>query len=193
MKLIKSNRADRAESVIQENNLLSVENFISLYNSGMLNKSSAKVSEIAAIVSEGFKNIELKNKTLSVSSSEEVELDEAINALHNWVPVLKLIREIKEETAKNSGEEFWIIIDSDNSVLKEDTLRLETGEEETVLVAFTSEAIFSKKDKVSEILATAGISAEETAEDGSLQFSSSQVLDVDTSFIEDLSRIIPVT
>lgn len=190
MKLIRNSKSEHAEKVIADNNLLSIENFISLYNSGMLNKSSKIVADIATIVSEGFKNIELKNKTIFVSSSEEVELDESIEALNRWVPILKLIREVKEEQSK-SGE-FTLAIDTNGSIYKKSvTVNNETGEQEEVNEVFVFEKIFKNKEKIEETLYTAGIVAEDTTDIGELIFTSSQFLEVDTSFIGEISRIVP--
>lgn len=70
----------------------STEDFVTFYNSGLVNKTADDVAEFAAKVDATFKNIKLQGKDLVFISPAEVYIEEISNALLPWQVATKVKR-----------------------------------------------------------------------------------------------------
>lgn len=70
----------------------STEDFITFYNSGLINKTAEDVTEFAAKVDETFKNVKLQGKSLVFISPAEVYIEEISNSLLPWQVATKVKR-----------------------------------------------------------------------------------------------------
>lgn len=80
------------ENLIHENQFPNVEQFISMYNIGMLNPNFDKIKELANKISDTYKNIKLVNRKFIIKSASEVAFDNTILLLENWKIISTLKR-----------------------------------------------------------------------------------------------------
>lgn len=70
----------------------STEDFITFYNSGLINKTAEDVTEFAARVDQTFKNVKLQGRNLVFISEAEVYIEELSDALIPWQVATKVKR-----------------------------------------------------------------------------------------------------
>lgn len=192
MKLIPNgSKADIAQAKIQEAGLNGPELFINLWNNGLINTKNDVIRDIALSLSDGYKNIELKNRTLVVSTGSEVALSDILEKLHSWEPALRIIREAKNNST--SGETLALSVGSKDLFKTVEVMDEETGEISENKEKISSEPVLGKGDdneeKISYILSNMGVRYENSG-NGDFYFSPEDVKNVDTSFVSDIGELL---
>lgn len=69
-----------------------VDQFIAMYNNGILSSGNEIVREVAKLLSEGYKNINVYNSRIIIESPAEVSIKNSQILLSNWQTIAKLKR-----------------------------------------------------------------------------------------------------
>ena len=90
---VDENAEDRVNTALKGQPFIAnKDQFISLYNQGVINVSNPSITKIASIINEGYSNVILQNKKFYVSSAQETYIDKALFVLDNWKLILTLKR-----------------------------------------------------------------------------------------------------
>lgn len=108
-------QAEDLESRLASTMFRSTSDFITFYNSGLVNKTNEEVMSLADEIADSFKNVKLQGKTFVFVSKTEVELTEILQRLQVWEFGLKLSEKVKNlvsEDFLDENEELTLSLSS---------------------------------------------------------------------------------
>jgi len=94
----------------------STQDFISFYNSGLINKGADEVVAFANEIDACFKNVKLQGKNLVFISVNEVYMHEIVEALKPWEILVKAKRAVEDLIKEGVLEENSLIDISSGSI-----------------------------------------------------------------------------
>lgn len=165
-----------------------IENFVNFYNSGMIAKRSDEILELTREVIDTYKNLEEKGGQIIFLSTSEVYLEESINALEAWVPVVKIIRELNNAKEEGKIQEDTVIAFAKEKKLGY-ALAVIQKEDGNVLKRIGNEKTFTRAQQIADIFNH--VSSTQQQDDGYYFFRASDFLHLDDSFITTIHREIP--
>lgn len=165
-----------------------IENFVNFYNSGMIAKRSDEILELTREVIDTYKNLEEKGGQIIFLSPSEVYLEESINALEAWVPVVKIIRELNNAKEDGTIQEDTVIAFAKEKKLGY-ALAVVQKEDGNVLKRVGNEKTFTRAHQITEIFNN--VSSTHQQDDGYYFFRASDFLHLNDDFITTIHREIP--
>lgn len=196
--------AEALESELSQTLFQNADQFIQAYNSGMVNKRNASISEIAQKVSQTYRNIELSNSELTAISTDAISLNEISEAYTRWAVIVAVKNAIRDFTARSPETEVTGFVLSDESKkgmlfavtsVEELTESDEYDEMGDAQSEVTTRSKLVPLEKVAKSAAAAGAAlgnlSEEVALDGAEELAigvKDDILDVDTSFLESVAE-----
>lgn len=116
---------EQAEQVFQSTMFGTVDNFIGMYNSGILNKNFAETKELVDIIRKNYKNVNIVgSRPISIQSQQEFMAQELSQRFKEWSTVSRTRRELLESVQNNLLSEEDILY----LTTKGDLLRVEGTE-----------------------------------------------------------------
>lgn len=182
-------RAEQFEERMQRHLLYrSTDNFMTIYNNNLINKSNDEIDKVAKEITETYKNISLVNRKFIVKSNEEV-IAEEFEVLFPHIAFIANLKRIAKDIL--------------NDNYPEDTLMVFTESEQNVVQLFdpTSETLVpyegaERLRNVNKAIASnpfliKNVEMIPYGEDGEgISFKAIDVLRLDTSFITDIGELL---
>ena len=164
----------------------STDNFIAIYNNKLINRSNDEIDKVAKEVVEIYKNISLVNRQFIVKSKEEVIADE-FEVLFPHIAFIATLKRIAGDILnENYPEDTKLVFNEENknTVLVYDPTSEEVKEYEGA----------ERLRNANESIATnpflqSAVNIEGFGEDG-IAFRALEVLQIDTSFIENIGELL---
>ena len=164
----------------------STDNFIAIYNNKLINRSNDEIDKVAKEVVETYKNISLVNRQFIVKSKEEVIADE-FEVLFPHIAFIATLKRIAGDILnENYPEDTKLVFNEENknTVLVYDPTSEEVKEYEGA----------ERLRNANESIATnpflqSAVNIEGFGEDG-IAFRALEVLQIDTSFIENIGELL---
>ena len=178
-------RAEDAEALntkLSSTMFRSTQDFISFYNSGLINKAAEEVASLASEVDATFKNVKLQGRTLVFISENEVYLEELLVELKIWEVIAKVKTRLQELVNAQglSGEETVYFPEEAAGQLHRYTLGEEAG------VKLLEERFFKNSEEELGRAAHRRISSLENNGGTHYLFQVSDFLNADDSFVSDV-------
>lgn len=184
---INEERAQEFEDRLSKNLLYrSTDNFIAIYNNKLINRSNDEIDAVAKEVVEVYKNISLVNRQFIVKSKEEV-IAEEFEVLFPHIAFIATLKRIANDIlSENYPEDTRLVFNEENKnvVMVYDPTSEETREYEG------AERLRSANESIATnpFLQNA-VNIEGFGEDG-IAFKALEVLQIDTSFIENIGNLL---
>lgn len=164
----------------------STDNFITIYNNGLINKSNDEIDNVAKTIVEVYKNISLVNRTFFVKSEEEV-IAEEFEVLFPHISFIATLKRIASDIlSENYPEDTRLVFTEENKNVVHiydptaDEVREYEGAER---LRNANEAIATNP------FLQAGVELDAHGEDG-ISFKAVDVLKLDTSFINNIGELL---
>lgn len=164
----------------------STDNFITIYNNGLINKSNDEIDNVAKTIVEVYKNISLVNRTFFVKSEEEV-IAEEFEVLFPHISFIATLKRIASDIlSENYPEDTRLVFTEENKNIVHiydptaDEVREYEGAER---LRNANEAIATNP------FLQAGVEFDAHGEDG-ISFKAVDVIKLDTSFINNIGELL---
>lgn len=177
-------RAEALEERLSKTIFRSVSDFLSFYNSGLINRKFDEVKDLAQEITETFKNVKEKSNNLVFISQEEVYLDELLAGLKPWEIIVKAKREVKDAIVegKIENESLLVLTESGTLSIVKDDGKIES---------LGGEKLFNKNDTIGPLLAISSYGTDFSSEHDGFLFQASDLAELDTTFIHRLKENMP--
>lgn len=193
---VDENAEDRVNTALKGQPFIAnKDQFISLYNQGVINVSNPSITKIASIINEGYSNVILQNKKFYVSSAQETYIDKALFVLANWKLILTLKRIANDIVNDDRPADTKLIffeskpgqVFLETDLEEDETRTIESFVKYDAAERFTSskKAIFSNlllKDKIQIY--------EELEDDNIFYIEAYDLIEIDSTFIEEINNIV---
>jgi len=174
--------AARLTKELSETMFRSPVDFVTFYNSGLVNKKNPEVMRIVARLREVYRDIEERSGNIIFLTKEEIYLEEIQQRLDFWLNLSKVKREIVNAVDNQliSGDTIIILREEQPTVffLNDENEVDKLGYERT----FKFESVFELQKTYSSI---------QEQDDESFYFKASDFLNLDDHFVEEIYQIIP--
>ena len=164
----------------------STDNFITIYNNGLINKSNDEIDNVAKTIVEVYKNISLVNRTFFVKSEEEV-IAEEFEVLFPHISFIATLKRIASDIlSENYPEDTRLVFTEENKNIVHiydptaDEVREYEGAER---LRNANEAIATNP------FLQAGVELYAHGEDG-ISFKAVDVIKLDTAFINNIGELL---
>lgn len=165
-----------------------VDNFITLYNEGLINKSADLVREILPKLIDTYKDVEEKSRMIIFLDPAEVYLNESMELLEPWQLITKIKREVS--TAMESGQlndyDQILFTDKETGYLCK-MVEKEDGSRGYVKIGV--EKLFYNPEGVEEVFEEYSTTGE--GGEGNYSFNVTDFTHLDDSFIQQIHNLIP--
>lgn len=159
--------------------------FVEIYNSGIINKRHDSIQAVVENMVKTFKNVKERGGVFIFTSEQEVNLEEALEELRKWGPIVKLKRELSDLVANEDIGATEIIYFNEATAgvfvdRESDTIKL------------TSERFFASASELKEAyLKWSTVKNAEAEGKGNYPFRASDITSVDDAFINEVRALIP--
>lgn len=182
-------RAEQFEERMQRHLLYrSTDNFMTIYNNNLINKSNDEIDKVAKEITEVYKNISLVNRKFIVKSNEEV-IAEEFEVLFPHIAFIANLKRIASDILNDNYPEDTLMVftEKDPNVVQ---VHDPTAEK---LVQYEGAERLRNANKsiaTNPFLAN-GVEMHPYGEDGeAICFKAADVLQLDTSFITDIGELL---
>lgn len=156
------------------------EQFISYYNSGIINKKFKDIDTIAKDIVDTYRNVKLKNKDLSFISKEEVFATEIMSSVEQWLDVSRFKRELMRLLSNETLTQEDTIVYRSNGTFC-------TSENENDM---SQEKIFKNFDEAVSVFRKFSSFRDRDVTDA-VFFKVYDIMNIDTGFLERMFEILP--
>ena len=181
-------RAEEFEQRLSENIMFrSVDQFISVYNSRIINVNNDEIDKVAKEIVDVYKNIELSNKKFIVKSAEEVTADE-FEVIFPHISFIATLKRIAKDVLQDGYPEDTLMVFTES---KSNVVHLHDPTHEEGLIQYEGA---ERLRNANEAIATnpflaSSVNMGDDGEDG-VAFLATEVIAIDTSFIEDIGELL---
>ena len=177
--------------VLSTNHFPNVEQFINMYNVGMLRPDFEIVKYIANLIDDTYKNVRLINRKFVIRSGSEVSFDNTILLLENW----KLISTLKRVSIQLLEENYANYTKLIFLEEKPGYLMLEYPQEDGTIELkeyWIKDKLFSsQKDLIRNYFLKSSLYDYEGTENPNDKYINIEaVIDVDDSFISEIEELV---
>lgn len=189
----------KVDNVLKRNKMFySVEQFIDMYNKGILSQNSEVVKDFAELISNSYKNINISNRKLIVETASEFACQNAIELLNSWKAIIKLKRIATNIFNEEYPVDTKIVFDKEKEGIPQiETFEVsqdsETGELIKIPILTThwsSERIVSRNEILARNIFTKNILKTYNNDEDSCYFLIEDLVDIDDSFMLEVEKII---
>ena len=167
----------------------SVRDFVDFYNSGLINRRNTDVVNILNQLTKIYRDVEEKNGSIVFLTKDEILLDEIMSIIEPWKTIVKVKRELAQAIDKKIlSQDSVIAFVKGQSVIFYTTPGPEGNNEE--LAKLNSERIV--KSDHEKIIFDMYSSLKERATADTYYFRVSDLLTLDSAFIENIYRALAV-
>ena len=181
-------RAEEFEQRLSKNIMFrSVDQFISVYNSRIINVNNDEIDKVAKEIVDVYKNIELSNKKFIVKSAEEVTADE-FEVIFPHISFIATLKRIAKDVLQDGYPEDTLMVFTES---KSNVVHLHDPTNEEGLIQYEGA---ERLRNANEAIATnpflaSSVNMSDYGEDG-VAFLATEVIAIDTSFIEDIGELL---
>lgn len=189
---------DKINGLLKKQRLFgSVDQFIHLYNEGIINVNKNEIKEIAKEIEASYQNIILQRNKLYVKSAEETYVERAMLFLSAWTTVAALKRIATEMVEENSdfstklifqeGQPGYVYLEPEGL---NDWEVAEVGDLERYDAA---ERLTTSKNAIPSNIILSGL-IKDYGDTGTMGYISAEdLINIDDSFVKEIHEIITAT
>lgn len=181
--------AEQFEERLQRHLLYrSTDNFMTIYNNNLINKSNSEIDKIAKEITDTYKNISLLNRKFIVKSNEEV-IAEEFEVLFPHIAFIANLKRIASDILKENYPEDTLIVftEKDKNLVQ----LFDPTSGEVVPYEGAERLKDANKAIASNPFLANNVDMEPYGEDGEgISFKAADILRLDTSFITDIGELL---
>lgn len=174
----------------------SVDQFIHLYNEGIINVNKEEVKEIAREIESSYQNIILQRNKLYVKSAEETYVERSMLFLSAWSTVAALKRIANEIVNDNDDFNTKLILLEDNPGYIYLEPELENSWDPVDVKALerydAAERLTTSKTAIPSNIILSGMIKDYDKVDGAGYIEAEDLINLDDSFIKDIHETIKI-
>lgn len=166
----------------------STDNFMTIYNNNLINKSNDEIDKVAKEITDVYKNISLINKKFIVKSKEEVTSDE-FEVLFPHIAFIATLKRIASDILKDNYPEDTLIVFTEKD---QNLVQVFDPTSETLVAYEGAEKLKNVNKSISSnpfLLNNVEMNAYGENGDG-ISFKAVDIMSVDTSFITDIGELL---
>lgn len=182
-------RAEQFEERMQRHLLYrSTDNFMTIYNNNLINKSNQEIDKVAKEITETYKNISLINRKFIVKSNEEV-ISEEFEVLFPHVAFVATLKRIAQDILNDNYPEDTLIVFTEK---EQNVVQIYDPTSEGVIPYEGAERLKSANKAIaSNPFLANNVEMYPYGEDGEgISFKAIDILQLDTSFITEIGELL---
>lgn len=183
-----SQKAEALTASLEQSIFKNIDSFITLYNSGYVNRKNEEIQKIAKEITATYKDVKDAGGQLVFISTEEIRLEELASLIEEWAFIVKVKRELESLTAAGDLTREDLVVFTVKAVGYLHRVEDPDGN----LTRLSQERVCSKNAVVASVYQRYSRSQEESSpEKGFYAFMVDDFLQRDASFVEAMVAAAP--